>query len=436
MSEGLVRAIRRWDLVAIAINGIIGAGIFGLPSKVYALSGVASLVAYLVCAVVVIFIVLCFAEVGSRFADTGGPYLYARRAFGPAVGFGVGWLLWLARLTAFAANCNLMVAYLSYFWPAVGGGSIRKIFIVAVVMAFTLVNLVGVRDAALVSDFFSVAKLVPILIFISVGLFYLNPENFSASELPSYGGFSQSVLLLIYAFTGFEMAVIPTGEVRDPKRDIPVALLFGIALVMLVYVLIQVVCIGTLPGLGASERPLADAAGRFMGSGGAALISAGAIISIIGNLNVIVLAASRLPFAMSEQGQLPRALSAVHKKFHTPHVSILISAGLALALTLSRSFTAALTISTIARLVTYAVTCASLPVLRRREGLIEAGFKAPLGGLISAAVLLLSIWLLSNSSAREARDSAVAALIGLLVYLSYRLWLRRERRLAAASRRA
>lgn len=430
MGEGLIRAIRRWDLVAIAINGIIGAGIFGLPSKVYALSGVVSLAAYLVCAIVVMFIVLCFAEVGSRFADTGGPYLYAYRAFGPAVGFGVGWLLWLARLTAFAANCNLMVAYLSYFWPAVGGGAVRKAFIIAVVIAFTLVNLVGVRDAALVSDVFSVAKLAPIMIFIWLGLFHLNPQSFSASELPSYGGFSQSVLLLIYAFTGFEMAVIPAGEVRDPKRDIPVALLFSIALVMLVYLLIQVVCIGTLPGLAASERPLADAASRFMGGAGAALISAGAIISITGNLNVIVLAASRLPFAMSERGQLPRTLSSIHGRFHTPHVSILISAALALALTLSRGFTAALTISTIARLLTYAVTCASLPVLRRREGAIETGFKAPLGTIVSAAVLLLSAWLLSNSSPREARDSAAAALVGLLVYTSYKLWLRWERKAA------
>jgi amino acid transporter len=222
--------------------------------------------------------------------------------------------------------------------------------------------------------------------------------------------------------------------VRNPKRDIPVALLLGIAVVMLVYVLIQVVCIGTLPGLAASERPLADAASQFMGGAGAALISAGAIISITGNLNVIVLAASRLPFAMSERGQLPRSLSLIHGKFHTPHVSIVVSAGLALALTLSRSFTAALTISTIARLVTYAVTCASLPVLRRKEGAIDVGFKAPLGSLVSAVVLLLSIWLLSNSNPREARDSAAAALLGLLVYISYRLWLRLERRTAALRR--
>src|SRR5262252_9186979 len=211
-SKGLIRGIRRWDLVAVTINGIIGAGIFGLPSKVYALIGSYSLIAFVVCALVVMLIILCFAEVGSRFDETGGPYLYAGESFGAGVAFEVGWLIWLARLTAFAANCNLMVSYLSFFWPPANTGMVRAAIIVAVVAALTALNVLGVRQAAIASNLFTVGKLLPMIIFIGVGLFFLKPSAFALGPRPSPGGFSQSVLLLLYAFTGFEMAVIPAGE--------------------------------------------------------------------------------------------------------------------------------------------------------------------------------------------------------------------------------
>src|SRR5256884_9497173 len=170
-SEGLLRGIRKWDLVAVAINGIIGAGIFGLPAKVYALIGTYSLIAFVACAIVVTLIILCFAEVGSRFDETGGPYLYAREAFGPTVGFEVGWLSWLARLTAFAANCNLMVSYLGFFWPSANSSIPRAAIIVLVVLVLTVLNVTGVRQAAIASDLFTIGKLIPMLIFIGVGLF-------------------------------------------------------------------------------------------------------------------------------------------------------------------------------------------------------------------------------------------------------------------------
>jgi basic amino acid/polyamine antiporter, APA family len=191
--EGLIRGIRRWDLVAVAINGIIGAGIFGLPSKVYALIGSYSLIAFIVCALVVTLIILCFAEVSSRFSNTGGPYLYAREAFGPAIGFEVGWLMWLARLTAFAANCNLLIDYLGYFWPTALGPYWRESIIIAVVLVLALVNIRGVRNAALVSNVFTVGKLIPIVFFIAAGFFFIDPQNYSFADAPSYGAFSTSV---------------------------------------------------------------------------------------------------------------------------------------------------------------------------------------------------------------------------------------------------
>lgn len=423
--EGLVRGIRRWDLVAVAINGIIGAGIFGLPSKTYSLIGTYSLFAFIACALVVTLIILCFAEVGSRFDETGGPYLYAREAFGPTVAFEVGWLIWLARLTAFAANCNLMVSYLAFFWPSATSTIPRALIIAGVVIALTALNITGVRQAAIASDLFTIGKLIPMLIFIAAGLFFLNPNAFALGAAPSTGAFSQSVLLLIYAFTGFEMAAIPAGETKNPRRYLPRALLIAIGVVAVVYILIQVVSIGTLPGLANSTKPLADAAQHFLGTAGAALISAGAIISITGNLNIVLLSGSRVPFAIAEQKQLPKFVGAIHRRFSTPHVSILITAAIMLVLTLRSSFVAALTISAIARLVTYAATCLALPVLRRKKDVPEAVFRVRGGTIIAIACLVLIVWLLLNSTLYEAIVAAIAAAVGFLIYLAY--WFYRKR---------
>lgn len=418
--EGLIRGIRRWDLVAVAINAIIGAGIFGLPSRAYALVGSYSLIAFIVCAIVVALIILCFAEVGSRFSETGGPYLYAREAFGSTVGFEVGWLMWLARLTAFAANCNLLVDYLGFFWGPATTHYWREAIIVVVVSAIAAVNVMGVRDAARVTNVFTVGKLIPIILFIGVGLFFLNSQNYSFAERPAYGAFSSSVLMLIYAFSGFEMAAIPAGEVRDPQRNLPMALLTAIGVVALLYISIQVICIGTLPGLATSQRPLADASGVFLGRAGGAIISAGVVVSIVGNLNVIILAGSRLPFAMAERGELPRIIGATHKRFRTPHISILITSFVVLGLTLGSTFARQVNLSVIARLLSYGVTCAALLVFRHKQGAPPAMFKAPAGVSAAIAALLLAAWLLSNSSLLDARDSAIAAGVGLVIYFGYR----------------
>jgi len=288
------------------------------------------------------------------------------------------------------------------------------------VLALTAVNLVGVRNAAIVSDVFTIAKLLPLVLFIAVGLFFIRPGNYSLAATPSFGDFSVSVLLLVYAFSGFEMATIPGGEARDPRRDMPPALLTSIAVVAVFYFLIQVVAIGTLPDLASSTRPLADAGGRFLGPMGGALISAGALVSIVGNLNVILLVGSRLPFAMAERHELPAFLAATHRRFHTPHIAILITAAAVLVLTLSGTFVYAATISVIARLLSYSATCAALPVLRRRSDARPALFRAPVGVAVSVASLLLAAWLLSNSTGRQARDAGIAAALGLLVYFAAR----------------
>jgi basic amino acid/polyamine antiporter, APA family len=422
--EGLIRGIRRWDLIAVVINAIIGAGIFGLPSRTYALIGSYSIIAFVACAIVVALIILCFAEVGSRFDATGGPYLYAREAFGATVGFEVGWLIWLARVTAFAANCNLMINYLGYFWSGATTPTWKTIIIVVFVTALALINVVGVRQSAIVSNAFAIGKLVPILIFIAAGMFFLNPQSFSLGSTPTSADFSKSVLLLVYAFTGFETATVPAGEMRDPQRNLPRALLIAIAIVAVVYILIQVVCVGTLPGLAQSTRPLADSAALFLGTAGASIISVGAIISISGNLNIVLLGGSRIPFAMSEQNHLPAFMGTLHKRFATPYVSIILTSVVMLVLTLQTSFLAALTVSTLARLVTYAATCASLPLFRRRQNAPPAAFRIPGGSFIAVLSLILIAWLLWNSTKEERIAAGIAALVGLAIFFAYRLYRR------------
>jgi APA family basic amino acid/polyamine antiporter len=420
-SEGaLVRGIRKWDLIALVLNVIIGAGIFGLPSTLYRLVGPYSLVAFVVCALLAVLILLCFAEMASRFTTTGGPYLYARAAFGPLIGFEVGWLLWLARVTAFAALCNLFVEYLSYFWPAADAGMWRAVVVIAVVVALTGVNIAGVREAALVSDLFTVGKLIPLVLFVIVGTFFIDRESYSFGAAPDYRSFSTAVLLLVFAFSGFEMAVVPAGETLDPRRHAPLALLGGIAIVAVLYISIQAVCIGTLPDLATSARPLADAADRFLGAAGASIISFGALVSITGTLIAVMLSASRVLFAMAEHRQLPALLGATNRRFRTPHVAILLSAAAILALSLAGTFLSALTISTIIRLIMYGSTCAAVPVLRRKAGAPPAAFMAPAGTAVAICALGLVVWLLSNSASGEARTAAIAAALGLLLYVAFR----------------
>ena len=423
-NPSLIRGIRRWDLVAMTINAIIGAGIFGLPAKVYALIGVYSIFAFIVCAVVVALIILCFAEVSSRFDETGGPYLYARAALGPAVGFEVGWLMYLARLTAFAANANLLINYLSYFAPSALSNFWRPAIIVTVVAALTLVNVVGIRQATYVGNIFTVGKLLPMIAFIAVGLFFIQPANYQLGPLPATAAFSQGVLLLIYGFSGFEMSTVPAAEIKDPQTQLPRALLVALGVVAALYILIQVVCVGTLPELAQSQKPLADAGARFMGRSGGALISAGAVVSIIGNLNILVLAGSRIPYAMAEQHQLPSFIGKIHKKSATPNASILITAAIILFFTLNTSFVAALTISALARLATYASTCIALPVLRRRADSSVVAFHLPAGTPIAILSLLLIVWLLAHSTEQEAITTIIVALVGIPIYVGYRLYLR------------
>ena len=427
----LVRGIRRWDLVALVINSIIGAGIFGLPARVFALAGTYSLLAYVVSAAAIALVIMCFAEVGSRFKATGGPYLYARSTFGPLIGFQVGWLLWLGRMAASASLANLFVGYLSYFIPAVGDAVWRSAVMAVILSLLAAANIGGVRLTTTVANALTIGKLIPLLVLIVVGAFFIDPKAYSLATPPSYSSFSQAALLLVFTYTGFEGAAIPTGEMRDPARHLPFALLSGMAVVTITYVLIQIICIGTLPDLARSDRPLADAGLRIFGGPGAALVAVGALVSIGGGLNAQMFATPRLLFAMGENHQLPAALSATHPRFRTPMTAILVTATITLGLALFTSFISALTISVMVRLLAYISTCAAIPVLRRNAKLAPAPFVAPAGTLVSVLAVMLSVWLLSNSPWSEMRVTAIALFLGFVLYVIFARGLRGAQSAAA-----
>ena len=417
----------RWDLVGLTINMMVGAGIFGLPAKIYGLTGGWSVLAYLVCAALMALITLCFAEVGSRFAETGGPYLYARVAFGPFVGFQVGWLLWLARVTASAALCNLLVSYLSFFWKAAAFGWTRAIVITVVFTTLTTVNVIGVRETAVVSNLFTIGKLAPLIFFIVSGLFFLSPQAFTTAPPPAVDSFSKAVLLLIFAFSGFEMAMVPAGETRNPQRYVTFALLISAGVVALLYITIQIVCIGTLPSLADSQRPIVDASTRFLGSAGASIILLGGLISMTGTLNAAMLIGPRILFAMAEQGQLPQLFARTHTRFRTPYIAILITVLVMFVVTLEGTFMSALTISTVIRLLSYISTCIALPVMRLKSDVPPSQFSAPAGIAIACLATTLSVWVLSNSASSELRQVAVIGLFGIVIFLVSQLTQKPDR---------
>ncbi|MCB0491071.1 MAG: amino acid permease [Cyclobacteriaceae bacterium] len=416
-----IRAIRKWDLVLLMINTIIGAGIFGLPSKVFQLSGAYSILAFVVCALVIFNIIICFAEVGSRFDKTGGPYIYILEAFGSFPAFIMGWLLLWSRIISYAALINLLVTYSSYYNPILNHFAPRLLIMVVLTAILTGINYVGVKKTTTVNNFLTIGKIVPLVIFILVGLFFLQPELLSFHEMPEFNNFSSSVLLLVFAFGGFEVVVINSGEMKNPNKIVPYALIISALIVMVLYGSIQLVSVGTLPELGSSEKPLADAAQSFMGGFGGNLITIGAIISIVGALNAILLVGSRLLFALSDEGQLPKSLSIVHPKYRTPTIALFVFTGLSLIIAVTGSFIYAITITAIIRTVMYAMVCGALIKLRKQDnGGKQPAYKIPYGIPFALTGILFSAWLFSSSQLVEMRDVLICILLGVITYWVYK----------------
>lgn len=429
VSEGLIRAIGRWTLTALVVNSIIGSGIFGLPSVVAGYVGKQSPLAYLFAAVGIGVVIACFAEVSSQFGAAGGPYLYAHEAFGRFIGIGVGWLLWLVRLTAAAAAANLFTNYLAEFWPAVQEQGPRLVVLAALIGFLAAVNVRGVKSGAAASNLFTVAKLAPLITFAIAGGVFLWRTH---SPIPvEMGGSSTSVplrswleavLVLMFAYGGFEGALIPMSEAKDPRRDTPFALLVAMVTVTLLYCTIQYVVVAVLPAATVTDRPLAVAARQMWGTDGAILISAGALISVYGYLTAQMLHTPRLTFALGEQGEFPRFFARIHARYRTPYVSIFVFAGIVWCLAAAGNFKWNVVLSSVGRLFIYGFTCAALPILRHKSPNADA-YRLPAGNLFAVLGVLLMVVLASRTHQSE----GIVILVTMAIAIANWYWTRGRR---------
>lgn len=413
---GLVRAVSRWEIVAISVNQVVGSGVFLLPAAAAAVLGAASSLAVVAAGLVVGLIALCFAEVASYYDEPGGPYLYAREAFGLFVGCEVGWMSWLARIASVASIANGMAQAAAFLWPAAASGPGRIAMITLPLAALVWINVVAVKAGARTTAVLLIAKAIPLLFFVLVGIWSVRWGAVLDISMPGSAGLGRAALLLLFAFAGFENVPAAAGEYRDPRRDLPFALIGTIVIVTALYLGVQVVALGTLPDLASSSSPLAQAAGRFAGPGAALFLTAGAVVSMLGTNASSTLAGPRFALALSADGFGPRAMARIHPRFRTPAVAIVVQGVAALLLALSGSFVTLALVSVTARLVSYVSTAAAVPILRRRHGMRPGAFRLPGGVLIPGAALLLSLGLLASSSRASLIGGAVAALLGVGLY--------------------
>jgi len=418
----LVRAIGRWSMAALVINSIIGSGIFGLPSDLAKLLGNASPYAVLIAGGAMGVIMACFAEVASRFTQTGGPYLYSRVAFGRLVGIEMGWMLWLVRLTAPAANASLFVIYLREFWPRAMDPFPRLCVLTLLIGILAVTNLRGVRAGAEMSNIFTVAKLVPLfLVAIAGAVYVLNHQQMSNATATSAGAHSwlKAILILGFAYGGFEGALTPMSEATNPRRDTTFGLFAALITCTALYTVIQWVVVKVLADPAHSERPLAEVARLAMGNSGAALIAVGALVSIYGYLSANMLAVPRLTFALAEQQDFPAIFAAVHPRFRTPYFSIIVFAALVWLFALLGNFTWNVTLSAAARLFCYGAGCAALPVLRRKQP-GGARFHLPAGSLLALIGVAVCVVLITQIDLRKSLILVAVIITAFLNWMAVR----------------
>ena len=410
----LLRAVGFGGLVAMCINAVVGSGVFLLPSESYKLLGPFSLWAPLLFAIPVFILVLCFAEAASHFSEPGGAYLYARTAFGDFVGFETGWMNWIARLTSLASLSNGFVLSLAFLWPGVGQGWPRIAIILGTLLILGSIHFVGVRYGAASIYVFTFGKLIPLVGFIVVALIAFKHNPIPASmTLPGKGtNWSDAALFMLFAYAGFENMGVPAGEYRNPRRDLPRALLAGTLAIAAIYVLAQLGAMATIPDLSKSATPIADAASALVGPIGAFIVTLGALLSMAGTNSGTVLEGSRMLYALSLDRRMG-PISYVHPKFRTPSVAIVIHVAVAMILAVGGSFAKLALLSAVARLTTYLFTCAAVPRLRK----LSEGFRTP-GGLLFPILGVAASLLICISLTRDKLIAGgVAIVVGALVYL-------------------
>jgi amino acid transporter len=411
-SAKLIRTVGFWGLVAMCINAVVGSGVFLLPYESYKLLGPFSLWAPLLFAVPVFILVLCFAEAASHFTEPGGAYLYARTAFGDFVGFETGWMNWLARVTSLASLSNGFVLALAIFSPGVKEGALRAMIITISILILAAIHFLGVKYGAASIYIFTLGKLVPLIGFIVIALvaWKTNPLPGSFTLPAGNVNWSEAALFMLFAYAGFENLGVPAGEYKNPRRDLPFALLIGILVIAAIYVLVQLGAMSALPDLSQSDRPIASAATEIIGPIGGMIVTIGALLSMAGTNSGTMLEGSRMLFALSLDRRLG-PLSYVHPVFRTPTVAIAIHTLAALAFALTGSFAKLALLSAVARLATYLATCLAVPRLRK----LNEGFRTP-GLIVPILGTLVGLAFIASLNKDKLIAAAIALAVGAVIY--------------------
>jgi amino acid transporter len=421
----LVRTIGRWSLVALIINTMIGASIFGLPALIAARLGRLSPAGFLVAFAGIAVIAATMAEVASQFRETGGPYLYARAAFGRFLAIENGWLTWLTRIAAVSAVANLFIIYLGEVFPGVTAPFVRAAVLTLLIAFLAVVNYRGVTGGNRLSNLFTVTKVTLLGFFVLAGLaavafrpeIRVHPPSTSATSSDWF----EAILLMVYSYGGFEAALIASGETRDARKDIPFALFTAIGATTLLYIAVQYLVIHTIPNAGASAAPVVDSARRFLPHWAVQIVAAGTLVSAYGYLSANMLHTPRVTFAMGERGDFPAFFGRIHPSFRTPHISIVIFAALVLLFSIAGDFRWNALLSSVARMFVYGSVAAALPVLRKKNPQ-AASFRLPGGTLFAALALLFAIVLITRM--RRGEFIVIAATMAL-AFINW-LWARRQ----------
>lgn len=418
--QALVRAIGPWALATNVVNVTIGAGIFVLPATVAGILGPAALIAYLVCGALIMLVLTCYVELGTRITRSGGTVAYIEEAFGPLAGF-LAWALYGIGFNAasVAALVHVMFDALATWVPALAGGPVRTIGIVLFLAGLAAVNIRGIRTGTRLSAVTTTAKLIPLLLVIVVGLAAIQGPNLTWSSWPPLSAFGPAILVLFFAFSSAESGLSPSGEIRDPVRTIPRGLMGGATVVILIYLAVHLVAQGVLgPELAqGTATPLADVAGRLMGPVGASIIVAGTAVSIFGNLAADMIGSPRLFLAAAESGLLPRGLARVHPVYRSPWIAILVYVSINITLALSGGFRSLAVLASMSLLLVYLAVCLAALRIRYTRPHIPGTFRAPGGPTVALVASAVVIWVLAQSSRREVVAMAIFVGISLLYYL-------------------
>src|SRR5213596_711081 len=425
----LVRGIGIPALTANIVSSTIGAGIFVIPATVARGLGPAAPLAFVCCAVAMVLFVTCFAIAGSRVSLTGGLYAYVEVAFGRYVGFLAGVLYFLTALGAVAGVVNVLANSVALAVPLLGGPVMRIVVMLAVYGVLVFINIRGVREGAGAVTTITIAKLLPLLLFVCAGIFFIRPANLSWTAWPGSKALGDSVILLIFAFVGIEVALIPSGEVKNPSRTVPRSAYLALVITTILYIMIQLVAQGTLGSDLATykDAPLAEAAAKFLSNIGRTILLAGATISAFGFVTSDILSSPRMIFAFGRDGALPQFFAHVHPRYRSPDVAIVSYAILAFALSISGTFEKLAVLSNVAVLLMYLLCCAACWVLMRRD--VRADSARPFNfvgmKIVPALAILAILWILAHATAREFVVTGIVLALASIVYL-IRLQLRQK----------